>query len=627
MQTKPFEISDSIISSVSVSEIRTSIITPERESNLLYSRFKPVTNTTCISSSSNKSMKAKKYIILSSLILIPLIFFVLLRSWLYSFSYSHLMFPPNYLKGIIDNNEYQLVQLQNNIEFALVSNNNCSISSFLILISYGSSNDPEDLAGLAHIAIKTKLTMPMRDFVQKHHKQIKHFNMSYHIDEEISRMSFEIDNSFFWQSINALVNSLTNQAEPSDDLLEDSLESLQRAYYSLKGSDYYRELTIINSLLYERDNFIGNDDTLKKNDNYTHKIKKELSIAVNKFYIGNNMKIVIETGDRIENIRDKVTSMFNRINYESIPSRNKTNENIIRYSNIGKVLWIQSHVYMKNLKLLFIIPQSSKQAFIYYEYLSYLLNKKEENSLYMKLSSLNLIRNIESKLSRALTTHLQFELNFNLTKHGIDSIPLITTKAFGHLSNMTNSGIDQKRFDEFVNIKKLLKLYCEEDQRDRIKRLSLYLRNKLSIGDYMNFTSKSYFVNSNMNNYLIPKQSLIILETDKIDFIKYKIISNEDLIICQYEKHFKTMYYSKDLTKEDINKLNNVANEPINSKWTLNPFMTNNFNKIDFDEKQNRKEKIEMEPTAIIRDKRIVVWHRVSYFLLSFFLFSLIGHS
>lgn len=275
---------------------------------------------------------------------------------------------------------------------------------------------------------------------------------------------------------------------------------------------------------------------------------------------------------------------------------------------MGKVLWMQSHIFMKNLKLLFIIPQSSNQAFIYYEYLAYLLNKKEENSLYIKLSSLNLISHFESKISRALTTHIQFELNFNLTQQGIGFIPLITSKAFGHLANVTNSGIDQNRFHEFVNIKRLLLIYFEEDQRARIKRLSLYLRNKRSIDDYLNFTSDSYIVNSKMNYYITPKHSFIILESDKIDIIHYSKIKNNDSIISQYENHFKTLYYSKDLTKEDIDNIASIEIEPINSSWANNPFITNNIYKIDFD-----REKLcnEMEPKVIFRSNRVVVRHLV----------------
>lgn len=621
MANCPFELSSSLNSSASISvlsEMKESLMYCEKTTTK--AQIQPIVLKK--DKISRTSIKIKRWFFVSLIIGIPLSLIILLRHLLCSNHFIDLSFKPNYISSLTDANDYQIIELSNKIQMALVSNRQSDISLFSITIDYGTSNDPDDYKGLSHLILKAKLNMMIGEYVRKNNNGIKHFNLTYRIDEEMSQITFEIDKEYFWASLIYLIESLTRKDEISDSLLDDSLEGINRKFEGFKNSDSFRLLHVINTIIYRKENFIGNYETLKKNETVLSLLKNQIDYAFKQYYIGNNMKIVIESEDSMKVLKEKVPKLFKDIPYiskevttigtnENKNTYFKTNNmNKLNRLNLGKAIWIQSHLYLRNLKLVFIIPNPTNEAYIYYQYLNHLLNQQGNNTLFQKGVDLNVIFGFNSTISRVLSTHIQLELNYCLVKSGLFNLEVIITQTYSHLVALTSMTFSKERFNEFVEIQRDLILFQEETMQQRKNRLLLYLLQKKTFDDYYAFT-ESAFINYQNDNYLTPENSLIILESDEVDFFKYKIFTKNYLANKIQDPHFDFTYYIMDLSKETMDSIRNSPNANANFLWEPNKFITKKKEKIDFDDKINSIERTEMEPKKIIETNHTIIWHRV----------------
>ena len=470
-----------------------------------------------------------------------------------------------------DKNTYKLLTLPNELEVLLIYDEETQISGASLAVNTGSFNDLTE--GLAHLTEhvlfigneKYNKTL-FQDTVTKYSGKYNAYT-----SKDKTVYFFEVNNLGFketfsiWSAMFDKPNFDENYIEKETNAVNSEFE--KNVNDNIWLSDFlFKQNGNLNNPYSRFD--CGNLETFKNK-----KLKNEILSFFNTFYVGNNMKLVLYSNKKINEMEEIVKNNFN-IDYKqrkkelNLFNNNLNNVKLPVYEdyNFKKIIYFEPSNDINFLNFYFIIQNSLYNKYEIHpeHFLFYNLLNENENSLINLLKKENLIVNIHSNVYENFLYFSVINIKFELNEKGLENYDKIIEYFFEYINLIKNKGINEDIYNDIkkINNNKLnfkIKESISEICNDLSVNMFRFKKENLLNGNYLHKIFDKKIIN-NFFDYISPLKVSIILGSKKNVLNDSKIIKYRSKnILPFYNKPFQIFY----LTDEFINKLN--SNQNINN--------------------------------------------------------------
>ena len=530
-------------------------------------KFKEVKINNYSDSSIEIKNNQRKFLYIILLILLILLFVFIFYS-LSSSSSSNIKIINSSLN---DKNTYKLLTLPNELEVLLIYDEETQISGASLAVNTGSFNDLTE--GLAHLTEhvlfigneKYNKTL-FQDTVTKYSGKYNAYT-----SKDKTVYFFEVNNLGFnetfsiWSAMFDKPNFDENYIEKETNAVNSEFE--KNVNDNIWLSDFlFKQNGNLNNPYSRFD--CGNLETFKNK-----KLKNEILSFFNTFYVGNNMKLVLYSNKKINEMEEMVKSNFN-IDYKqrkkelNLFNNNLNNVKLPVYEdyNFKKIIYFEPSNDINFLNFYFIIQNSLYNKYEIHpeHFLFYNLLNENENSLINLLKKENLIVNINSNVYENFLYFSVINIKFELNEKGLENYEKIIEYFFEYINLIKNKGINEDIYNDIkkINNNKLnfkIKESISEICNDLSVNMFRFKKENLLNGNYLHKIFDKKIIND-FFDYISPLKVSIILGSKKNVLNDSKIIKYKSKnILPFYNKTFQIFY----LSDEFINKLN--SNQNINN--------------------------------------------------------------
>ena len=440
---------------------------------------------------------------------------------------------------------YKHLKLSNNLNIIFIQDKKAKKSNVVMSVKVGSFRDPKNTNGLAHFlehmlfmgSKKYPKTDSYRNFINNNGGSTNawtDFNSTvfYHsINKEKFLESLDIFSQFF---ISPLI---------SREYVEKEINIVDSEFKKNFNNDGRKELQICRFLADEESVYhkfgTGNLRTLKKDS-----IFEELKNFHNEHYSANLMNLVIYHYDDIENYKNKIIEIF-----QKIPDKNKKSLDFSKIpypykkKNLSKMLKFKSIKNEKRLKLKWFLPSQD----IHYKnpplsILTFLTGHESEGSLHSLLNYKNLINGLTAGKTTYNNYFSIYYIDMQLTPKGYKNIKLIIQIIGLYLKKLKKEGIPKRIFEEIKKTKKF-------NFDFQIKSHGLIKSKKIArnVSKYpINLCNQIFYL---MENYT-PELYKELLSEIKSDNLQIILNSHDFKDLKEIEDIYKTPYEYIELDDE-----------------------------------------------------------------------------
>ena len=441
------------------------------------------------------------------------------------------------LKSPNDHLNYEHLKLNNNLNIILIQDKKATKSNVVMSVKVGSFQDPKESNGLAHF-LEHMLFMGSKKYPQT--DAYRNFISN---NGGSTNAWTDLNTTVFYHSVNKekFVESLDIFAqffiEPLilKKYVEKEINIVDSEFKKNFNNDGRKELQICRFLAREDTVYhkfgTGNLNTLKKNS-----IFDELKNFHSEHYSANLMNLVIYHFDEIENYKNEIISIF-----QKIPNKNKNSIDFTkipfpyRKENLSKLLKFKSTKIEKRLKLKWYLdPQNIHYKNPPLSILTFLIGHESEGSLHSLLNYKNLINGLIAGKSTYKNYFSIFYIDMQLTPKGFKNIDQIIQIIGLYLEKLRKEGIPKRIFEE---IKKTKKLNFDFQIKSRgLHKCKNIARN---VGNYpISLCNKVFFL---MENYT-PELYMKLLDKIKSDNLQIILNSHDFEDLKNVESIYKTPY-------------------------------------------------------------------------------------
>lgn len=589
-------------------------------------------------SSSNKLSYFVYFILLALLMgIIVLAITFLVDKNAFSNSSSFFRSDTSIFKPKSDFKKYRTFGLKNGLDVLIISDPLTTTSGASLSVRVGANSDPSTLAGLAHFCehmlfLGSKKYPNGDDYFKTVTENNGHFNA--YTDRELTNYFFDIhyfafdkaldifsrffiDPIFNEEKMKKEVNSVNSEFEKN--LIIDTRKRSQVFTYLTDKENPFHRFTTGNL-----ETLINNSKRLKMN------LRDELINFHKKFYVADQMKLVIYTNEEVEDMEDIVIDKFSEIkssiNYidrekimkenqsQGLNLKNQNSNNLFRsnitpiekkllypnvtpltlftYKNpinsekIGSFIFFNSLTLDHELQIVFLQKPLSNYLNFYYNplfYFEFLLDSKDENSLIDILKRKNLANKLSTSSEREYKEFSDLVLTINLTKVGVKQIQTVLSIVKSYLDYMKLNLINEKYYNYLRKFSKLnfefktthnnliFQHISELGARSHKFPMRFLLDDKHMVFNYNQTALEDY------SREIDLEKSLIFFATK--NFKKYEKLEDKNISssfsffdknskLSEYEPWYRTNYI---YYKIDFSKLNNQSKKTNKNIFNFKP--------------------------------------------------------
>ena len=539
-----------------------------------------------------KSFGISKKYVLYLFILSSLLFLLILKTLSLLFSktliYQNksiftLVYDKDIIKPLTDRRTYEIIQLDNDIQCVLISDENATRTGVSLSINVeGYSSDISEFT--MHVLINnTQIGQQFKEMLKSYYGTYK---ISY--ENDISSYYYDIDCNGFNKTFNQFIQMIFKPNFINDDMegnqryyIEMDLSSLKHTYSSVTND----EVNLFSIKLV--DQYISN----KKEDNISGMLSAITQLIKNYYLNSNNVKLSIISNHSIDEMKEIVYS-----NVKLIKFKNDTvKEDKVKYENtkIGKIFYHEA----KRKKNIFnfvakCYNDTKGNSLSYAEFISYITNDYDNYSLYGVLHRKNLIKHLTSKVIKiSHSSPNYFVIALELTDEGLNNIYKISSYVISYINQLNDYANYIETFSDLKTINEQKFKYLT------ITKYNNYLNkisSKLFTKSYSDILYHAYNIPNYdysqilkvLSNSVKIENFAIVIEVDRIDSI-----SN----LAKSSMRYQGMkYYIEDINQEELNKL--IIEKKFDDEQFIykskNPYVSN----VDYiEEIEGTKEQIEYE--------------------------------
>lgn len=378
--------------------------------------------------------------------------------------------------SINDDNKYITYKLPNGLKIFLIEDKSTIISSAVMHVNVGSNNNPKNFEGMAHF-LEHMLFMGSK----------KYHGGSF-FQDEVSKNggmtnAFTTDNctQYYFNSSENFIYLLDIFSgfftDPLFDIkyIEREINAIDSEHKKNIGNDHWRFMEIAKNIFIDDINnrfTTGTKELLLSSVNNDYeKLRNIMMTFYNNYYTANNMTLFI-SHNTIDNIFiEKMNELFAGI---PMNQNNKTeiiNLPIIRKNEINTIELIkmkstEDNIYLSLFWLLDGTSYCDDNNNIQdgYEVLSYILNSKNEKSLYCLLNKEKYISDMYSYVDKIFDKHCLYCIRIRLTDLGYQNWLVIIYCISLYIKNLSINDVFDVFYNEMHMLHKLdLKIYNKID--------------------------------------------------------------------------------------------------------------------------------------------------------------------
>jgi len=371
-------------------------------------------------------------------------------------------------------------------------------------------------------------------------------------------------------------------AEPLFDItfMNKEIDAVNSENEKNLNQDNWREHQIVKTLSNPKHPFhrfnTGNNNTLRNVDLLT--LNKRLNSFYNRYYVPNNMKLVVLSNQSLDILQAQVSQFFSDIRLDSLQKEEpvkygelRTKEKAYNKEHLGKFVWYNKIAALPTLDIIFNLDEiisSFKTKPM--DYPSYLLKYSGEGSLINYLK----VKKLANKLDvGAITTNKnfsQFALSISLTDNGLKNVLSVIDASFKYINLIKSQKVNYEVYNEIQNITRIQFKFLEKNEKygDYLASLANsmhdYSYREIIYGEFLHSIYNETLI-KNYLDQLLPENSLIILGSnqnfpDKV--LMDKFFNNGKI---HTEKYYQTKFMNATMDKAFIASLKNLEVEGSNN--------------------------------------------------------------
>lgn len=356
-----------------------------------------------------------------------------------------------------DDRLYQVIKLKNNMKVLLISDTKAVKSLGSLALPIGSLYDPKSQQGLAHFT-EHMVLMGSKKYPEpsSFSEYLSSHAGSYNASTALDRTSFyfEVDNNAFAGALDRLADAI---AEPLlDAKYTDKERNAVNSELTLARSSDGHRLGQVDSETINQDHPAsmfsgGNLQTLS--DKPESNLHQELIKFHQHYYSADKMVGVIYSNLTLNELANLAVNTYGRISHHGNEIEPIT-QRAITTANLGKMIYMEPAQPKKVLFIQFPIENNLPQfADKSDEYIAYMINHHDKNTLFWQLQKQGLIESI-SAFNDPLRygTEGMYGIFINLTDQGLAEKDKVIASLFSYLQLLREKGIKPEYYNELQKI-------------------------------------------------------------------------------------------------------------------------------------------------------------------------------
>lgn len=561
-------------------------------------------------------------------LIISIVGLVFLFFFIYERNYKSVVikYNKNIIKPLIDNSEYKIIRLENNLDVLLISDPTASKSAGAMSINTGSFTDEEDSQGLAHLTEhliflgSEKYQQP--GLFEKHLE--KHYGYSNaYTAPDLTTYYFEINSEGFSHAADIFSN-MFNSPLFSLEYMDKEINAVNSENNKNFNNDLWRQHQLIKSLSNKESVFntfaTGNNISLKELDSSL--LNKRVKSYFKKYYVPQNMKLTLISNLEIVALEDLCLKYFSEIRKDVAHqevSEFKDNLNLKAFNSslLGKLVWWNKKSVGQNLDFLFYMdPVISVYKSKPIQYLSYILGYTGEKSLLSVLMEKKFATKVESGVFESNVGFTLFSVSIHLTKAGIENITDVLLLVWDYIKLVRENEVKEEIFEELK--------FSQQTNFNFLDKPSKYSDYSANLAGGMHYVDYRdvLFADYNYDEYdqaliekfkvkLLPENCLIMIGTQS-ETPPTKFFEGLE---AKTEYWYKTQYRERKLKDEELVRFLNKDSR-IREDYILRPkniFVSKESKQVQCTNENAlvcTKEKEEIEASLFVNYPTLNIWYR-----------------
>lgn len=500
-------------------------------------------------------------------------------------------FPEEEIKSFLKQNQENLLENQEKI-----NNISQGVSSIVVLIETGSSNEPKKFHGLAHL-LEHVIFLGCKEFPEQ--DSFSQF-ISNHGGSDNGRTSldytffdFSIENEFLFEALYRFSRLLKEPLFPEDGI-EKELKAVNNEFELSQTSDGSRNFQILLDSSHPDSKYNSFSwGSLESLSQGAKVLRQEIIEFFEKYYISNKIKICIYSKIGLDELQGYVEKSFGdlNINNKLIVGKHNNNENAnnnsrkeiddLHRSYYSGMFYVET---VKNEHLL-IISWALKPFLHHYRSRSVqpiisVLNDEGPNSLCSYLKKADLINSIYSYVDDddgLNSLFMLFTIEVDLTQKGIENWCEIIYEVFKYIDLIKQKpGIPEYYFEELkILAEKKFLFDDEENPESMVEKLAFLLT----------FVEPKELILAYSGLFLEKNTAFFeeILEQLRIDNVRITFMSTKEsfpkrINLNLEEKWFHTKFFKENTADFLLPSLKTITHSTSDYKFPLeNPFLPKNL--------------------------------------------------
>ena len=358
------------------------------------------------------------------------------------------------IKSPFDSRDYRVLTLDNGLTALLVSDPEADQAAASMNVSVGSSQDPDDLQGLAHL-LEHMLFLgtepyPQTDayqgYIAQHAGSHNAFtaaqDTNYFFDIEPSALPGALDrfSAFF---LSPLFNA---------DKLESERNIVHSEYQARRRDESRRENDVLNQVLnpaHPATQFsVGSRETLANRPAGEPTLRERVIDFYHNYYGAGVMHLAVVAPQPLDELEQMVSQRFAALPKRDL-KRPTTDVSLVKADSLPRYLERQTLKDSRQVRFLFPVPDpQDNYAQKPTQLLSHLLGDEGEGSVLAALRDAGLADGLSAGTGRRDGKHALFNVAISLTPEGAKRLEDVQATLFTAIDNIAANGLEEWRYDE-----------------------------------------------------------------------------------------------------------------------------------------------------------------------------------
>lgn len=496
--------------------------------------------------------------------------------------------------SINDNNKYNKLILPNGLKIFLIEDKTTKISSAVMYVDVGSKDNPKNFEGIAHF-LEHMLFMGSKKY------QGGAFFQNEVAKYGGSTNAFTTDNctQYYFNANDNFMNLLDIFGrffiDPLFDIkyIEREINAVDSEHKKNIGNDTWRFMEIVKNIFIDGNNNRFTTGTkqllLSSAKNNYENLRNIMINFYNEYYTASKMTLFLSHHTIDDDFINQLTNLFSQVSehknirkHEIVPTIRKNNNEMI------ELIKMKTTEESTHLTLLWLLCGSTycdknNMTIDSYEILSYVLNNKNENSLYALLDRQKYIIDMYSSVDKVFDNHCLYSIRLKLTEKGYQHWLIIVYCIDLYIKNLAHNDIFD-RFNKEIQIMHTmnLKIFDKIDSLSLCQYYAEIYDNKKHCD--ISFLPISFVLNDTQK---CKKHLTDCLKQMTINNVKVIITSNLFNELKLTDKYYGTKY---DIQNVNIIKFNKLFNDS-HLIPSINKYITNvsNLKIINIDNYVNKQ--------------------------------------